>query len=443
MTKLDKEGGRKLKVLFVSRELISGDLVYRLRQEGCSVKLFIEDRGQKHCLDGIVEKTDNWREELRWVGKSGLIIFDDVGFGKIQDKLRGEGYLVVGGSGEGDRLELEREHGQKILKNAGIIGHDFETMGFTIETAIAFVKKHKGKWVAKQHDHNTVFNYIGLLDDASDMLSVLEKYKISYGAGCPLSLQKKVEGVEIAIGRFFNGKNWVGPSVINFEHKHLGNDDVGPTGGETGTLMWYEKDEKNKLFERTLAKIGPYLEASNYRGYVDVNCIVSKNKIYPLEITSRFGSSTIETQGEIHVSPWSDFFMALAKGENYKLKYKKGYSVNTALTVSPFPYRTNDKTIIDSGVKIFFENMTKQDFSHVRFEGVSAKKTASGYAYYTSGNLGYVLYVTGIGRTVELARQKVYRIIDKIIIPKSFYRTDIGTRFERTDRKLLKKWGWI
>lgn len=438
-----KEKKEKPRILFISRELISGDLAYRLKQEGCDVKLFIEEKGQKQCLDGVVKKTDNWRKELHWVGKDGLIIFDDVEFGKTQDKLRSEGYLVVGGSGEGDRLELDREHGQKILKDAGVIGPDFETMSFTIQSAIDFLKKHKGKWVAKQHDHNTVFNYIGSLDDASDMVSVLEKYKMSFGGSCTLSLQKKVDGVEIAIGRFFNGKNWVGPSIINFEHKHLGNDDVGPLGGETGTLMWYDKNEKNKLFERTLSKIKPYLEASNYKGYIDVNCIVSKNKIYPLEITSRFGSSTIETQGEIHISPWSDFFMALAKGEDYQLKFRKGYSINVALTVSPFPYRTKDKNIIDSGVNIFFEKMSEKDFSHVRFEGVMARKTTDKHVYYTAGGLGYVLYVTGIGKTVETARKKVYRIIDKIIIPKSFYRTDIGTRFIRKDQRLLKKWNWI
>ncbi|OGJ09074.1 hypothetical protein A2456_00300 [Candidatus Nomurabacteria bacterium RIFOXYC2_FULL_36_19] len=433
---------KKLRILFISRELISGDLSYRLKQEGCDVKLFIKDKGQKQCLDGIVRKTSNWKKELVWVGKDGLIIFDDVGYGKTQDKLRKDGYLVVGGSGDGDLLELDRIYGQKILKNAGVFSHDFDTKSFTIKSAIAFVKKNKGEWVAKQNDHNTTLNYIGNIKDGSDMISVLENYKNVLGGSCKVSLQKKTDGVEIAIGRFFNGKQWLGPSVINFEHKHLENDDIGPLGGETGTLMWYEKNDKNKLFQQTLAKIKPHLEKSNYKGYIDINCIVNKNKIYPLEITSRFGSSTIETQGEIHTSPWSDFFLSLAKGEDYNLKYKKGYAINVALTVPPFPYRTNDKNIINSDVNIFLKEMSKKEFSHVRFEGVSAKKTTE-HPYYTAGNLGYVLYVTGINKTVQKAREKVYKIINKIIIPKSFYRTDIGTRFIRKDQKLLKNWGWI
>lgn len=436
------EGDRKkkLKILFISKELIAGDLAYRLKQEGCDIKLFIEDKNEKKCFDGMVKKTNNWKKELGWVGKDGLIIFDDVGYGNVQDKLRKDGYWVVGGSGDGDRLELDRIYGQKILKSYGIAGNNFETKSFTINSAIAFVKKHKGKWVAKQNDHNTVLNYIGNLEDGSDMVSMLENYKSILGGSCNISLQKKVEGVEIAIGRFFNGKNWLGPSVINFEHKHLCNDDIGPLGGETGTLMWYEKKENNKLFQKTLAKLKPHLRKSKYKGYVDINCIIHKNKIYPLEITSRFGSSTIETQDEIQKSPWWEFLFALAKGENYNLKYKEKYAINVALTIPPFPYKTSDKNIINSGTNIFFAtDLSREEFRHIHFEGVLIKKKN----YFTAGSAGYVVYITGIGSNIHKAREKVYNIINKIIIPKMFYRTDIGLRFVRKDQKLLKKWGWI
>lgn len=429
-----------MKVLFISKELIAGDLAYRLKQEGCDVKLFIQDENEKECFDGMVEKTNNWESELTWVGKDGLIIFDDVGYGNIQDKLRKDGYLVIGGSGDGDRLELDRIYGQKILKSTGVLSDGFETKRFTIQSAIAFVKKHKGTWVAKQNDHNTALNYVGKVEDGSDMVSVLENYKNILGSSCSISLQKKANGVEIAIGRFFNGKKWLGPSVINFEHKHLCNDDIGPLGGETGTLMWYEKNDSNKLFQKTLAKLETHLKKSRYVGYVDINCIVNRNEIYPLEITSRFGSSTIETQDEIQISPWKEFLLALAKGENYDLKYKKKYAVNVALTIPPFPYKTSDKNILNSGINIFFAtNLSKEDFAHIHYEGVLIDKKK----YYTAGNSGYVVYITGTGSSVQQAREKVYNIIDRIIIPKMFYRTDIGLRFIRKDQKLLKKWGWI
>lgn len=433
-----------MRVLFISGELIAGDLPYRIKLEGNDVKLFIKDKDQKDCLDGLVAKTNNWKRELKWVGKDGLIIFDDVNYGKDQDRLRKEGYLVVGGSEGGDRLELDRSYGQEILKSCGVIDDSFDTRNYTIETAIKFIKKNKGKWVVKQNDHNTSLNYIGNLDDGSDAICVLEGYRKIYGSSCSVSLQKKVDGVEIAIGRFFNGNDWASPSVINFEHKHLCNDDIGPLGGETGTLMWYDNNDNNKLFLHTLAKIKPHLQKINYKGYVDINCIVNEEVAYPLEVTSRFGSSTIETQEEIHISPWGEFFTSLAKGINYKLDYKCDYCVNIAITVPPFPYRTTDKGIINRDVNIFFsDEITKEDFSHIHFEGVYSKKFEGKDLYLTAGSLGYVMYITGSGKTIEEAREKIFTIIHKINIPKSFYRTDIGLRFLKKDQSLLKKWGWI
>lgn len=433
-----------MKVLFISKELIAADLAYQLKKEGCDVKLFIEGKSDKDCFNGLVRKTKNWKKELKWVGKNGLIIFDDTGYGKIQDKLRKDGYLVIGGSGDGDDLELNRKYGQEIFKNCGIkLSADFETKAFTIKTAISFIKKNKGKWVLKQDNHDEAFTYIGEKDDASDMLNLLENYKDRFGENYRCSLQRKVSGVEIAIGRFFNGNDWVGPLVFNIEHKHFCNDNIGPLGGETGTLMWYEKNENKKLFKNTLAKLRPQLQKSDYKGYVDINCIVvDKNTAYPLEITSRFGSSTNEMQSEIQVSPWNEFFVAMAKGEGYNLKYKKGYGLAVALTVPPFPYKTSDKSLSQKGVNIFFDKrLTKEDLLHIHFEEVSLKKEKE--KYYVAGNTGYVIYVTGSGKNVYEARKKVYELINKIIIPKMFYRTDIGLRFVKNDRKLLKEWGWI
>lgn len=438
---------KKLKVLFISGELIAGDLAYQLKKEGCDIRIFIKEKNDRGCFDGILNKTNNWRKDLKWVGKEGLIIFDDIGYGNIQDKLRKAGYLVIGGSGDGDKLELDRKYGQDVLKKMGVkINNLFKTEDFTIDSAIKFIEKNKGKWVLKQNNHDEAVTYLSNKDDGSDLVNILENYKNIFGSSYRCNLQKRITGIEIAIGRFFNGKDWIGPLVFNIEHKNLCNDDIGPLGGETGTLMWYEKDENKKLFQQTLNKIKPHLQKSNYKGYIDINCIVTnKTSVYPLEVTSRFGSSTNELQSELQISPWSKFLTAMAEGEDYKLKYKKGYGIAVALTVPPFPYKTSDKKITQKGISIFFDKEVLQEkkFDHIHFEEVSVKKNNGKDNYYIAGSTGYVLYITGSGKTIEKARKCVYKIIKKIIIPKMFYRTDIGLRFIRKDQKILKKWGWI
>ena len=63
--------------------------------------------------------------------------------------------------------------------------------------------------------------------------------------------------------------------------------------------------------------------------------------------------------------------------------------------------------------------------------------------YVHAGKHGYVLYVTGRGETVEAARTNAYNVINKIHIPKMFYRTDIGSKFAAEDRQKLLDWGYI
>jgi phosphoribosylamine-glycine ligase len=51
--------------------------------------------------------------------------------------------------------------------------------------------------------------------------------------------------------------------------------------------------------------------------------------------------------------------------------------------------------------------------------------------------------VTGIGSSVHKAMQKAYRLIDKIVIPRIFFRNDIGLKFIERDKALLEKWGYM
>lgn len=430
-----------MRVLFVSGELIAGDLAYGLKLEGCEVKLFVEHPDQKHCLDGFVEKTDDWKKELDWVGKDGLIVFDDVGYGKIQDDLRKEGYRVVGGSEGGDKLEQDRCFGQKVFADFGmqtvpII--DFESPS----DAYAFVKAHPKKWVVKQNTHQSALNYVGMFDDGRDVLSILESYEKNGIKN--ITLQEKLEGIEVSINRYFNGNDWVGPSEITIEHKGLFNDNLGPKTGEMGNLMWYD-DTNGKLFEETIGKLKLYLQETNFRGDIDINSFVSEKGVFPIEATSRFGCPITYSQSAMHISPWYEFLGAIADGKSYELKHKDGYCIALTLALPPFPYGGSlTKEYSSEGLEIFFKNkLTEEEKKNIHFESVALKNDNDVERYFITHSIGYTLFVTGRGDTVMDARKAVLSLAEKVVIPKIFYRTDIGVSFINTDCDKLKKWGWI
>lgn len=430
-----------MRILFISGDLSGGDLAYRLKKEGNHVKLFIGNRNQRQNLEGMVEKISNWENELDWVGKNGLIIFDDTGYGKIQDNLRKKGYSVIGGSYGGDKLEDFRHFGQKILSLYGVeIVPSFGFVG--AKDAIKFVRKNKGAWVIKQNGHvGKEFNYVGQLEDGEDVIEVLKNYNRNNKGDCNLiELQQKINGIEIGVGRYFNGNDWVGPIEINLEHKNLCNGNLGPKTFEMGTVVWFDDNENNKFFQKTLARLKTYLKKMNFKGDVDINCIVNKDELYPLEITARFGWPAMHLHEEFFTSPLAEFFKAIADGKQYDLKFKKGFGVIVLMATPPFPYEFRAKRLYPEGIDIFFEKeISDKEINHIHFEEVSCWKNK----FYISSKTGYVLHVADIGKTVEDARKKVYKLIDKIIIPKSFYRTDIGIKFINEDKKKLKKWGWI
>ncbi len=433
-----------MRILFISKDLLGGDVATILQKEGHEVKLYIHDPDRRSNLEGFVSnKVDNWRDELVWVGKTGLIIFDDIGFGEEQDELRREGHIVFGGSKIGEKLEKNRYYGQEIFRQHGI--NTVPLLDFTnIDHAIEFLKEHRGMWVIKQNGPEKEFNYIGCLEDASDTISVLENYKSgSKYEHEVISLHQKIIGVEVGVARYFNGTDWVGPIEISFENKRLFPGDIGPTTFEMGTLAWYDDDENNKLFQETLVKLKPFLREVDFRGDFSINCIVNENGAFPTEATARFGCPIVHLQSEIHDSPWGEFLYAIAKGESYDLKWKKGYGLVATVATPPFPFHFKGHPISSRGVSMVLGPIAKKDIDHLHFEEIS-KTTKDGESFYTiTDSRGYILYVTAMGATVEQAQKLLYGRIEDIHIPKMFYRNDLGKRFIEKDAAKLKQWGYL
>lgn len=433
---MPKQSTNPANILFVSISGLISDIAWMCIKEGHSVKYFIEEESEKEIGDGFVSKVDDWEAEVDW---ADLIVFDDVlGQGEKAKKLRDKGKYVVGGTPYTDKLEDDRSFGQAELKKhkVNILNyHEFDSF----DAGIEHIKAHPGKYVLKPSGEAQNIKrllFVGMEEDGSDVLRILSAYKNAWSDEVKIyQLQKKVDtGVEVGVGAFFNGKEFIYPININFEHKKLFPGELGVATGEMGTSMFWSGP--NKIFNSTLKKMEPTLAEEGYVGYIDVNCIVNSNGIYPLEFTSRFGYPTISIQADGMHNGIGDFLYQLAKGEKVSLKTKNGFQVGARVVVPPFPYK-DPKT---------FEAFSKDAaivFKKPNTEGVHIEdvKMVNGEWLITGGS-GVALIVTGMGLTMKQAQQQLYTRIKNIMIPNMYYRTDIGNRwFEDSDK--LHAWGYL
>ncbi|MDG7007920.1 MAG: phosphoribosylamine--glycine ligase [Nitrososphaerota archaeon] len=423
-----------MKFLFVTFESLSVDLAWQLKKEGHEVKMYCHDQGEKDVGLGFFDKVEEWEPLKDW---ADVIVFDDIGFGSKAEQLRNEGKFVVGGSAYTDKLELDREFGQAELNLMGV--DVLPSWNFTsFDEAVEFVKKNPDRYVLKpsgkaQSEKELLF--IGQEVDGKDILQVLEHYKVNWSKKIKeFQMQKFAEGVEVAVGAFFNGKEFVMPVCVNFEHKRLFPGELGPSTGEMGTAMFYTRN--SPVFERTLAKAKEKLATSKYVGYVDINCITNSKGIWPLEWTCRFGYPTISIQMEGITSEWGPFLSDIAHGNDPQLKTKKGYQIGVVVAIPPWPFE-DEKAFkkYSEGATILFK---RQALDGIHIGEVKLEEGD----WRTAGNSGYALVVTGSGATMADAIEKAYQNVSNVMIPNMFYRRDIGQRWTRDSDKLIS-WGYI
>ena len=423
------------KFLFVSLAGLITDIAWQVVKEGHEVRYYIEAEKERDIGDGFVPKVSDWRAEVDW---ADVIVLDDtLGQGATAQELRAAGKLVVGGTAYCDRLEDDRSFGQEELKKAGVNILQYREFD-DFDTAIAYVRENPERYVIKPSGAASNVKrrlFVGDEEDGQDVIRVLQAYKKSFPDEIKVfQLQRRVTGVEVAVGAFFNGREFIYPLNVNFEHKKLFPGNIGPSTGEMGTAMFWSGP--NKLFNSTLRKMEQRLAEEGYVGYIDLNCIVNGVGIYPLEFTARFGYPTISIQQEGMITPIGQFFYDLARGESIKLKVKSGFQIGVRIVVSPFPF-DDDATFlsVSKNAAILFKKEIPEEVH------IEDAKQIDGQ-WYVAGTSGVVLVVCGLGQTMRQAQAQAYSRIRNIMIPDMYYRDDIGERwFDDHDR--LHTWGYL
>ena len=426
---------------FISKSGDALPLAQRIVDEGHRVIFYINDKDARLVGDRMIEKSnvkgvlvdDNGtinREILIQVlyPKPDCIIFDMVGkgFGKVADTLRAKGFAVIGGSQWADRVELDRLYGAKIMKIAGIgIPRTYAFNNYP--EAIRFVEEKNKAYVYKPSGNKpTTTTFVSR--NADDMIGMLEYYSNEVGE---FELQEKVDGVEISTELWFNGSD-----VVNVNHtmeeKSL-MPSGGPKSGCMGDVVW-NGSTNSRLYQEGIGKMIATLKKISYKGPIDLNTIITKDRLYGLEFCPRFGYNALFSFLMIYRGKINDLLYSIATGVAKNLPINKGWGLSVTFALPPFPLDIEP----DYSKDILIQGVNEQNKKYIWFYDVYKK----GKDYACSGNGGDLGAVTAYGDTIREAKRRAYRTLNNLVIPDVIYREDIGNRVSN-DIATLKQWKWL
>ena len=242
-------------------------------------------------------------------------------------------------------------------------------------------------------------------------------------SGARVVIEEYMEGPEVSVLSFTDGETLV-PMVSSMDHKRALDGDKGPNTGGMGAYSpapILPDSELEKMTDLVIRPVIKHLAGENHPfvGVLYAGLMMTKDGPKVLEYNVRFGDPECQpllmrldgdlvkimlacTRGNLDPSlvtftPKSALGVVVA-AEGYPGSYDRG-----------MPITGLKEAETEDGVKVFH--------SGTKFSGGQVLS-----------NGGRVLCVTALGDGLKDAQDRAYRAVNRISMPKSFHRTDIGMK---------------
>jgi phosphoribosylamine-glycine ligase len=259
-------------------------------------------------------------------------------------------------------------------------------------------------------------------------------YILSKETNGGLVLEEKIEGVEVAMSWYFDGRYFV-QSVTTFEHKYLWPGNMGVLTPEMGTALFYGPTRRwQHIGDSFLKSSEARFRFKDYRGFIDLNCIMDKRgNLYPLEFTCRFGVPQTDIMTALikgDNTRYGEFLLSVANGRiEQDLAYRSEYAVGINLVVVGFPFHERFPDIIHKGSPIHGLDGLK---SHHTLGSVKLDQGVP----VTDG--AWIMNITGTGVSMNDARTMAVQQAKTISFQNMIWRQDIGAGYDDVKESLYK-----
>lgn len=426
-----------MKILVIETEPLALPFILKCQEAGHQVFWY--------CLENI----ENGYKNTPGLGFSGITVVNNyvatipkvdltvcmdnnVKFTGKLDVAKKRGFKVYSPSVKSAELEIKREDGLKFLEAHGIKCPEYKKFN-TLEEAVKFLEKDKGRFVFKTlgSEEDKSLSYCS--KDAGDMIEHINWLKMNkLTPKDPFILQKFIGGIEFAVNGWMGTKGFIGKFGEAFEHKGLAAGEKGPATGEMGTVHKYV--DKSLFAEKILGPIEEDLVKLGHLGNLDVNCIIDEEgNIWPLEFTARHPYPGWQLMLNQHTGDPAQWMLDACNGKD-TLEQVTDIGICVVLVIPPFPFENlGADSSRAQGLPIY--GVTNGNRKHlmpqfVRMGNFTSIDDNGNFkkekGWVTAGT--YYMVVNALGNSIEQAQKRVYKTVDQLHTPGSWFRDDIGEK---------------
>jgi len=416
-----------MKFLMYSEAGEGAQILNRIKMEGNEVGLYIKDKIYKKGWDGLLPKVG----PESFIDADTTIIFDLSGNGKVADAYRKSGHFVYGASEFADKLEHDRKFGFDIMSKAGI--QTPETKEFTDFTqGIDFVRASNKRLVFKPSGKNLPCKLTYCSKNSKELVAYMQFVEKKFASEVDVFvLQEFVEGVVVSTELFCDGKRFLEPANHTVEVKKVMNDELGPSTGCSGNIVWPCDAD---IIVESLLPMDEICVKEQYVGQIDLNVVLTEGgEIYGLEWTPRFGYDATPTLMTMLEMDFGKFYYDAARGNGPDMKLSSGMAGGVRVTIPPYPvelvgHADPEKFSPNIGIPI-------QNYESYEADCYFYEVMLDDAQLVHSGGTGVILCACGLGANPEEALKRPYEIAEGINIPDKQYRTDL----EKVLSKMVKE----
>jgi len=342
----------------------------------------------------------------------------------IVNEFNKQGLRIFGPSKEATEIESSKVFSKFLLKKYNIPTANYEVFQNS-EKALAYIQQQTFPLVIKADGlaaGKGVFIVENLVQ-ARDALNTLMDEKQFGDAGRQVIIEEFLEGEEVSILAFCDGKTVI-PMVSSQDHKKIFDNDLGPNTGGMGAyspVPFYPDEFEKRVLEEILKPTvkGLQDEGKEYKGVLYAGLILTKEGPKVLEFNARFGDPETQVILPRLKTDLIDIFDAVIDNRLHQINIQWEDNAAVCVVVASGGYPGNyQKGKVVSGLERL-EKMKDVIAFHAGTKFQDDQVVTSG---------GRVLGITAWDDTISKAKEKAYQAVKEIYFEEMYYRKDIAAK---------------